>query len=68
MRRVWVVGHLDMRFPSGAKAQDVFELFMYGLKPVPFKLKPVLFKLKPVPFKLKPVLFLLKPVLFRRTN
>ena len=54
MRRVWVVGHLDMRFPSGAKAQDVFELFLYGLKPVPFKLKPVL--------------FLLKPVLFRWTN
>jgi hypothetical protein len=45
------------KHPSGAKAHFDIAVFMYGLKPVPFKLKPVPFKLKPVPFKLKPVPF-----------
>jgi hypothetical protein len=42
-------------FPQGLKPLDI-ALFMYGLKPVPFKLKPVPVKLKPVPVKLNPLL------------
>ena len=51
-------------FPRGLKPGFWGGLFMYGLKPVPFKLKPEPFKLKPEPFKLKPEPFKLKPVPF----
>jgi hypothetical protein len=45
------------KHPSGAKAHFDIAVFMYGLKPVPFKLKPVNVGAKaptyqPVPFKL----------------